>query len=212
MTSLKDVLLGFVLGLFGPIIHDLYRRYQDGKTAKQGILTELKELRLLLAYAAYLLKKSHGTFDRELLEWCKLTIENYSGVYISDNLAKDGFLKSIKTFLELSDEQIEAYTQQNPPDYTGHGVKKYDTPFLNSNINYLTTFDKTFQNKIFNIKTQLSILHEEIDNARFYFRKTFDSLEEPNDQIIRDNLNDSYNHIARMARRLADRIGDLGIE
>ncbi|MBM4137109.1 MAG: hypothetical protein FJ241_09820 [Nitrospira sp.] len=209
MTTSENILflvLGWLLGLFSPIIYDEVKKRQHRKEIRVGILTELKELRYKLMGVVYLVSIRNGTYDRELLNWIKPIVEEYNGTHQKDNI-----YKSIKNHLTLTDEELSAISEKlKTESLRGLSVKKYELPFLDSKINYLTFFDESFQNKILEMRSQLSLLHEEVNQAHFYFEKTFDSsMSTENHRIIRENLEDSYKNIAKKARTIADRIGKV---
>lgn len=209
MTTSENILfllLGWMLGLFSPLIYDEIKKRQHKKEIRLGILTELKELRYKLMGFVYLMAKRNGEYDRALLEWLKPIVKDYSGTH-----RKDNFYIAIESHLKLSDEELLVISQQlKAKSKRGYSLKKYELPFLDSKIVNLTVFDESFQNHILEIKTQLKLIHEEIDQAKFYFEKTFDStLSTENYQTIRDNLEDSYGNLSRQSRNLADRIGEL---
>ena len=56
------------------------------------------------------------------------------------------------------------------------GFKKYQLPFLESQIHFLGLFDRPFQMVVMEARAQLASLHEDIDQARFYLRKPLISL------------------------------------
>lgn len=209
MTTTDNIiflLIGWLLGIFSPLIYDEVKKRQHRKEIRIGILTEFKELRYKLMGSVYLVETRFGNYDRKLLEWLKPIVQDYKGTH-----KKDNFFKSIESHLNLTDEQLSAISQQSKAESKrGLSFKKYELPFLDSKINYLTVFDESFQNRVLEIKTQLKLFHEEIDQARFYFEKTFDSTMSPENQdIIRTNLEGCYKNLGRQARNLADRIGEL---
>lgn len=209
MTSIENILfllLGWVLGLFSPVIYDEVKKRQHRKEIKLGILTELKEFRFKLTGVVYLTEERFGTYDRELLNWLKLIINDYKGTH-----RKDRIFKALEEHLKLSDKELSDLSQQSKGTMkNAFHMKKYELPFLTSKMDSLTVFDESFQNKIFEIRSQLNILHEEVDQSRFYFEKSFDStLTDENHNIIIANLENTYRNISQRSRRLADRVGEL---
>jgi len=77
-------------------------------------------------------------------------------------------------------------------------------------MNLLSLFPADFQNRILEIRAQIAILNQDIDQSTFWFSKTFDSgITEDNQQVIRDNLRARYETIEGASRRLADKITNL---
>ena len=74
----------------------------------------------------------------------------------------------------------------------------------------LPVFSEKFRSLIFEVRSQIQILNEEIDNAQFYFRKTFDSsMSSKNHEIVRLNITSCYKNIARQAKPIVEKINDL---
>lgn len=63
---------------------------------------------------------------------------------------------------------------------------------------------------IFETRSKIQILNDEIDNAEFYFRKTFDSsMSEKNHKIVRQSLKSCYKNINNQAKLVVEKINDL---
>jgi hypothetical protein len=111
--------------------------------------------------------------------------------------------------LKWTDEKIIAHAKNKyiAELDKGRGIKKYYLPFLDSNINLLSSFDMEFQRQIHEVRERLSILHQEIDFARYFFEKTFDSsLTKEDKERINGNLDISSKNVLEISRQIADKI------
>jgi len=93
---------------------------------------------------------------------------------------------------------------------TDYSLKKVYLPFLESKIDILPAFGNKFRMLIFEIRSKIQALNEEIDNSQFYFRKTFDSsISRENHDIIRGNLKSCYKNINSQMKHIVEKINDL---
>lgn len=89
-------------------------------------------------------------------------------------------------------------------------LKTYSLPFIESILEHLSVFDSKFQRDILEVRDQISILNEEIENAMSYSRLTFDpSSMDTNKDIISTNINSSYNNIGERCRIIVDKINKI---
>jgi len=201
--TLFGTFLGWFLGLFSPIISSFIMRVRQKSEIKKGIYNELNEVKLRMAMAVHLLSPHFVSYNRELLTWLQPYLEEYDRLY-AGNLAQS----NRKILEELTDEQFNAVAAiklSEKPRQSYH-LKQYSLPFLECHVGSLAIFDAEFQRKLMEIKTQISLLNEEMSMSRFYFEKTFDNLSEGNYRIIDNNLSETYQHVAGMLRRLVDKI------
>lgn len=165
----------------------------------------MKEIKFRLILGVFLIAQKFGTYDRDLLNWLDPLIKKFS-----DTDLKQKLLKTIEALLKLNDEQLYALSQQRKAQTKALSLKTFSLPFLDSKISTLSLFDTKFQNTILEIRSQVNLLSEEIEQARFFYEKTFDStLNQENHAIISQNLRDSYQHIANVSRRIVDRISNI---
>ncbi len=119
----------------------------------------------------------------------------------------------IEKILLLEEGTFDAFIEikkSNIDKRKGLAIKKYDMPFINENYKDLCLFDMKFQKDISEVRCQLNILNEQIDNARFYFEKTFDSsLSDSNSKIINSNLEQSYIQINTTIINISNHISSI---
>jgi hypothetical protein len=199
-VNILYLMLGWLLGIFSPLIADEVKRHCQKKEFKKGLSIELEGVGYLLSGAVYLLCSRFGTYDRDLLNWI-------FKIYAQYNDRK--MLRRIETLLKASDEEIDAYAKHmaQQKDVVALNLKKYSLPFLESNMGSVSLLDIKLQRLVIQIRARLNSVNEEIDLNRFYYEKTFDStLSEDNSEIIENNLNQSYQNISRQYRMIVDQI------
>ncbi len=203
------LMAGWILGLFSPIIIDHIKKKRELDEIKQGLKVELDEIRYRLVGTVYLLASVYGPYDKELIEWLYSELKQYSGTYTKDNQ-----LKVLKSFLELDNQQLANIQQhkriekrESKRDYQ---LKIYSLPFFDSKISSIPLLDIKLQNSIIQIRSQINLLNQEIEQSQFYFKLTFDSnLEDKNFEIITNNMEEIYRNICSKSRRITNSISDL---
>ena len=132
---------------------------------------------------------------------------NYDRVHASDTP-----LKAVDGMLSLSDEEFAATVQENKARRLGLGLslKKYSAPFLDSKLGQLSLLNVDLQARLLEVRAQLSMFNEEVEQARAYFKMTFDkSADEINHEVAIKNLNGCYLIAAKTAQRIAKHIGKI---
>lgn len=205
MRDIGLLLLGWLLGLLAPAIVDEIRRRREGTAARAAIRLELHELRYRIGSAAYYLDMRFGTIDRKYLEWVRDLAQSYEG-----KNPRESVLRSVEMQLSLTDAQIAAIGQsERAAPAGGVSVKKYSAPLLDTRLSSLWELDSNLQMALLEVRAQLDLMNEDVDQARYYFQLTFDDLSTNNRPIVEQNLVSGYLNIARRARSLADKIGAI---
>lgn len=199
--SLLFLLVGWLLGLAAPLIVDRIRERRQAAQIRSSIMMELAELRYKLGLTVYGLSVSIGAWDRSLLEWLKSILQNYSGVRAEAHIAE-----AIDKLLARSDKDLAAAADRGKAAPIGAvGLRKYNTPFIDGHIGALAMLPSDFQNLLIEVKAQIAILNEQVDDARFFYRKTFDSDISPeNYGVVEQNLKGTYADVCQKARNIAD--------
>ncbi len=199
------LLLGWLLGLLSPQISERIKRCYQKKDVRFGILSEFKEIKVRLAMTVYLLTKKIGTFNKQLVEWLKKQLEGYEGGHPTKRI-----LSNLEKISGLTDEQLTVIQLLGSDEEKAYSLKKFYLPFLESKIDLLPVFSDKFRVLIFEIRSKIQSLNDEIDNEQFYFRKTFDSsMSQANHEIVRQNLESCYKNINTQIKLLIDKINDL---
>jgi hypothetical protein len=205
MKELTFLLIGWLLGLFGPWLADLIQKPYRRAQIKRSLFIELKRLRVQIAALVYVIASHKGLVDR-------LLIESLHPIFTSGETAYENVLppEVLNTVLTWSDSQIAALSNSAEKRGAGLNLKNYDAPFLSASIPSLSLFTPEFQRRALGIHAQLALINQEIDVARNNLEKTFaSSLSEINHAAILSNIAVSYDHIFRQSRRLIDLIGTI---
>jgi hypothetical protein len=89
-------------------------------------------------------------------------------------------------------------------------VKKYRVPYIESRLTDLGAFDEEAQALILDIQWRFSLYNEEVDEARFYFKLTYESgVSEENHRRAAQGVESTYRNLAQMARHIIERINKL---
>jgi transcriptional regulator with XRE-family HTH domain len=200
------LLLGWLLGIFSPLIVDYVKRRYQKNDVRRGIVTELKEIRSRLGMSVAMLATRLGKYDRNLLIWTERMLQEYEGTE-----PKEEVLKAIQGLLKLTDEQLAAIAKQVKFQPGGAlSLKTYTVSFLDANMSLLSLFPVEFQNRILEVRAQIGLLNQEISESSLFYWKTFDSsITAENHKIITDSLLRKYEIIEGASRRLADKIGNV---
>lgn len=206
LTAALLIILGWLFGLLTPIITNHNRRVRENREVSRALQVELSELKYRLACTVYRINMHNGTVSRDLLEWLKPIFKNYTGVNPFNKIQA-----SINMQLELTDEQIKILTDHDKADSSGGlSMKKYNVPLLETKFALISSFNTTLQNQLIELRTNLSMLNEEVDQARYYFNLTFDSnLSTTNHEIININLDKTYTQYSVMARKIVNQLNSI---
>lgn len=205
MEKVYYLLLGWALGLLGPAIVEAIRRKREVIPVRKALLGELHELKYRLAISAYLTEKRFGTISKPYLQWLRSIVIAYKG-----RKPKGSILALIDSELALSDEQFALWAKNELAGIEGGlTLKKYLVPLLDSRIPSLWFFDSSFQQRLLDVRAELNLLNEEIDQAQYYFGLTFTKLEGDNHARVNGNLTEVYRQIAERAKIAVQKIDEL---
>ena len=199
------LLIGWGLGLFSPLIIDRIKSHFQRKELKQAFFAELKEIRYRMVCLVSNLAQGLGVHDRELYEWVYKHCVEYSGTY-----PKEYIIKFIETLLKSSDKEISALCQiAKDKENVGLSLKRFSTPFVDSKIDSLSLFDIKFQTMFHEIRAHIDLLNQEIDNADYCFKRTFDITDPRNFETNHENLMNSYQNVKNESYRIVNMISNL---
>ncbi len=206
LEGLLILLLGWALGLASPLIVDGVRRHFATRKIRAALRIELQELRYRLGTVVYLIRVRLGTFDKPTLEWIQSILTSYKGL----NPAKE-ILAAVEKLLTLPEAQINQLAQMEKAQ-AGRtlSLKKYHAPFLESQLQALSSLDPNIQNRLLEIRVQLFVFNELVEEPRYYKSLTFNSgLSEENYNLAVENLLSCQETAASTAKIIADHIGEI---
>ena len=206
MKELGLIVFGWLLGLLGPGIVDAIKKRYQRNEVKAAIDSELSEIQYRLAGSAYVIRLRYGTVDQSFLAWIMTIFKKYSGVYASEQLL-DGLERQCK----LTEEQLAAFGEYQKSDGTrALTLRKYSTPFLDSHISNASWFPSNLQVSLFELKAQIGILNDLVEEARNYRAMAFQAdLSEENYLSVREDLERVYKLTAERSEDIAKAISGI---
>lgn len=205
MENLLFLIIGWLLGLLGPLLTYLFKKPYLKRQLRSSLFVELRDLRFRLAHVVFVIASHNLTLDRRLVEWLKPILH-------SDKVSYSNVLsvESLDLMSSLDDDQLRALVMSMPSTGDSLTFKKYRLPFLTANISSLSLFTPEFQRLALDILAQLEMMHEQIDVSRFNYEKTFEtSLSDDQLHAVHTNLKHSYEVISEQSRKLCDTIKTL---
>ena len=201
-NHLVTFVVGWLLGLSGTLVIDEIRRRQLNKEVRAALKIELAELRYRMALAVYGIRMRLG-LDRDTVRWALPMMREYDG------LNKESRLQALlECQLAMSDQQFALATEiQKSPDGAAISLMKYAAPQLETKS--LSGLDEVIQNRLSEVRVNLSMFNEEVDHARHYVKLTFEKLSDANRDRVVLNLTKAYENVATRARIIADHIGHI---
>lgn len=208
LNNVLLIIFGWFLGLFSPLIVDWLRKWRENRTLKSALFTELREARCRLLLLVYRVESSYGELNHEFFEWAQSILTEYEGIHNIKSL-----LDTIGPLLKLSPEEMKVYSQyakQKKQLNSVLSLKKYSLSFLDSSLPSLAKFDAILQSQLLEIKTRIGFMNELVDEARYYFRLSFQNdISSRNYEIANIHTTDCYRIYASQARDVIKIIGEI---
>jgi hypothetical protein len=198
------LVVGWLLGLVAPLVSD---RITEGRQTRKelipGVRSDLIELQFKLGSLRYCLAIRFGTYNEEFLKWLKPIVDDYNRIYPDEKVFTE-----IDERLKMTDAQLTALAQalQDDASKAGISLRKYDTAFIESQLDKLGRLDVETHRLILVIRSRLGYLNEMVDEARVYLRLTFENISDANHEQVVNNINGVYRVYGENARDLVDLI------
>lgn len=197
------IILGWLLGLLSPVIVGAIQRHYREREIRNGIISELAELRFRMAAAVWMFEGRFGTYDRSMLSWLLSVLETYKGATDATQLRE-----SVRKQVAVDDKTLQAVAEhQKAKPGGGLNAKRYRVPYLDANIGQLGIFDEESRAAILDIRAQLELFNDEVDEARLNHRMTFEIADRENHAAVVQNVETCYKNLGQKAKQIADRIG-----
>lgn len=198
--------LGWLLGMLGPVVTEAIKRRRENSQVKVALAAELREVSYKLALANYLVNIHFGTVDRPYLQWLQGVTSNYTGPSLTETTQP-----SIEMQLGLPDTQLAALVQAQTPNKGANIViQKVVVPLLDARVSSLWYLENQIQILLLDIRSNINLLNELVDQARYYTGLTFGKLEGQNYQLVVENLEGCHRQYAERAKRIVTKIEELG--
>ncbi len=205
IEKLALLTLGWLLGMLGPIATDAIKRRRENGLVKVALASELRELSYKLALASYLINIHFGTVDRTYLQWLQGVTTNYEGPSRSETAQPSSEMQ-----LNFADAQLAALVQaQKANQGTNIVVRKFIVPLLDARVSSLWYLESRAQTLLLDIRSNINLLNELVDQARYYTGLTFGKLEGENYERVVSNLEGCHRQYAERAKMIVTKIEEL---
>ena len=205
IENLIFLLIGWMLGLVGSIVFDLYQRRKRKGDFMAVVLTELRALRYKMALLSFRMRAYTGNLEDVFLRWFQPIADEYNGPD-KDPMAIDLF----REFSSMSPEERKAYYASFRQPNSFPKPVAYNMPFIDAGISNLALCPTDFQLRILEIKEQLHFYNEQVKFILGQFEKTFDpSIIGANRKAILTNLDNGIEKLINRAKWIADNIKEL---
>jgi hypothetical protein len=197
------IFVGWLLGILGQPIIDAVRKGYLKRDIKISIISELKEIQYRLVCNVYLINRRFGTIDKQLINWSFKILKEYKGAYSEIQV-----LEALERQQNLNEKQLASLGEIMKPDKSqAITLRKFSTPFLDYHIGSLSMFSPNYQLKLFEIKSQLGLLNDRIEDTNFYYKMTFEpNISSENYNAVRHDLEKAYKNVADKAKTIVDSI------
>lgn len=202
VAKIRFLVVGWVLGLIGSSITDFIRDWRRVRLFKRAVRTELQELRVRLVGVVFQVAAHFGRIDRNLLQWLEAAMEGYSGALV-------GQLVDFRPLLAATDEQLREMSDKLKAT-AGISLifRRYQLSFLDKHIDQLAHFDVAAQARLLDIRAQLGLLTEMVEEAQYFYRLTFQSsLADTAKDALDKNIDNSHELVAQRSKFLVEKIG-----
>lgn len=198
------IFVGWLLGLLGPSIVDAIQQRKSNELGRAAILTELEEFATTIAAAAYRVRMSQGTLDREFLQEMKAVIDEHPQVAAVRRL-KEG----VETFLKLDDAQLSALSMHAAhPVGVGLGLQHYSVPLLDSRVAAFLNFKTPLQRQLLQLRREIALLDGLVDRAEKYLDLTY-TVSDHNHERASDSHASACADYSKRAMRIVKLIREI---
>ena len=159
----------------------------------------------MLALANYSINDHFGTVDRTYLQWLQGATASYVGSNRTETMQP-----SIEMQLGLPDAQLAALVQAQKANQGKNIVtRKFVVTLLDARVSSLWYLESRVQILLLDIRSNVNLLNELVDQARYYSGLTFGKLEAENYERVVSNLEGCHRQYAERARIIVGKIEEL---
>lgn len=201
IAAIVGAVLGGILAIAGTWLLAWRQASADEKAIRSGLISEFEEAKERLISTVYLLSTHRGTLDRALLEW------------VRDQSVRDGkpstlnAIAMVVELLKVNESELAIAASRKASGDNALSVKMYELAFLDAQLGKLGHFDIEEQKMIFEIRTRIRLINQEVEQCRFYFKASFTPGLAPNNQeSLRNNTLGSYKNIETESKRAVELI------
>ena len=204
MTELISLVVGWFLGIAGTLGVERYDQRQRRRRFLAGLRIEFARLQAGMAVLYWNLTDREGAITREEIDWVMSRTRR-----AVDDEGVSSFRANFARAESFSDADIAALRQVGQRrKQLAVSLRTYQLPFLDTNVSEIANLDdpETVAS-IFNVKHQVNMFNEIVDETREFHRMTFDSsLEKDNHERVSMLVEGGYTAIRNRAKWTADSV------
>lgn len=192
--KLALLLLGWLLGLLAPAIHDGIKRGRENRLGRAAIRVELLQLRERLIVAAHGAEDYLGTQTKEKIRWTLKRLHARE---------EDKIRPALEMRVNQADPEFNALVAGLAgQDNQTIRLQNYGTPLLDARVSALWSFTTEAQRVLLSIKTEMSFLEDVVAQSRFFNELTFKDLPSANHRIAVQSAREYIDTYAKRARQV----------
>lgn len=203
------IILGWLFGILSPGIIDKIAKSRKKEGLRRMFIHDLKDIKGRLVLIPFQVYSGYGNLDEETFNWVKEQTNDFEEIDSDKDVQKH--IKDLKEKVRLDWNRFKDYmnktSEKNNPAWN---FQKMHTNIIDSNIMHFELLEDDFLTKVLEIKFQINIFNEEVQNVNEYLKMTFDSsISEVNMEIIKKEIERKNYLISDKARRLVGKINQL---
>jgi len=202
MTDLLLVFFGWFLGIAGTLGVERYNEWKRRRRFIAGLRIELARLQAGMAVIFWNLSDREGAVGREEIEWIVSRTER-----AVDDESVNSFRSNFVTARNLSDDEIAALRAAGRARrHQAVSLRTYGLPFLETNLSDLAGIaDSQTVSNVLNVRAQLGMFNEMVQETREFHRMTFDSSLTPDNHTrVLSVVENGYAALRKRAKWIAD--------
>jgi len=205
IRAVSLIILGWLLGILSDPIVKGIQNARLRASLQNGLLAELVETQVNMAFIAYKLRGRLLSVTQEFLAGLQPIFESYDGPEKDERL-----VEAIRGLGKLTDDQLKyMHSSQNKPG-RAVGLCSTSLPFLSSQVHMLSVCQPDFRQRILRIKAHVDLFNQQVMQAMGFLEKTFDqSITGDNRLAVEGNLEEGYEAVARRAEVIIDCVSEL---
>lgn len=205
MYDLLLVFLGWMLGVFSPIVTGWFTTRSERKSYMASALGELKDIQYRLMWVVHRVKLQHGQVDKDTLEWQARVIEGYDG---PEKLAgEDEIARQMRSHDPVEVNKVAAVMLDSTRSLNFTHVS---VGILDNRSPALSFCPLDFQLRLNAVRTHVGYYNDQVDFLRAIFEKTFDnSISAENREVMEQNRIATEQKLANRARIIVDKVWEI---
>jgi hypothetical protein len=211
IVAFFNVILGFILGLFGTNVIDCLRARKKAKQFRQVACSELKQV--LAELSLYILHPDSTIDEDKARLWWNL-MHNFNLPEVISPTENNEEYEKLKR-LEFTPERIAGFVsaynslrEQRRSQGKMMPTKKLNCTFISHNIETVSILNARDTSRLLNILRRIEALNSCVDRIDFAYQKTFDSSIANPDNIVFNYYSDCQ-LLSDVAKITAKEVADI---